>query len=199
MKNTSISTTIKNKIKALGCGKVFVAADFCGIAGKDAARQTLFRLESVNYIKRIMRGVYYKPRYSRLLKEEVKPSPELVASAIARNFGWSIAPSGIMALNMTGLSTQVPAELSYVSDGVQKTYHYDNFTIKFKKTSARDLSHISKKTAIVIQALKSIGKGNITQSDINKIKRYLSPEEKKKAIKEAQYTTSCIYGIIKTL
>lgn len=192
-------TVIKNKIKALGRDGVFVAADFYGIAGRDAIRKTLSRLEEDNYIKRVMRGVYYKTRHSKLLKEDVIPSPRLVASAIARNNGWTIAPSGIMALNMTGLSTQVPAQLSYVTNGTPKTYHYDNFTIIFKRTSARDLERLSKKTAIVVQALKAIGKDKVTPKDLNQIRRYLSPEEKNKAVKEARYAISWIYDLIKML
>ena len=199
MKNNMSPTVIKNKIKALGRDGVFVAADFYGIAGRDAIRKTLSRLEEDNYIKRVMRGVYYKTRYSKLLKEDVIPSPRLVASAIARNNGWTIAPSGIMALNMTGLSTQVPAQLSYVTNGTPKTYHYDNFTIIFKRTSARDLERLSKKTAIVVQALKAIGKDKVTPKDLNQIRRYLSPEEKNKAVKEARYATSWIYDLIKML
>lgn len=199
MKNNMSPTVIKNKIKALGRDGVFVAADFYGIAGRDAIRKTLSRLEEDNYIKRVMRGVYYKTRYSKLLKEDVIPSPRLVASAIARNNGWTIAPSGIMALNMTGLSTQVPAQLSYVTNGTPKTYHYDNFTIIFKRTSAKDLERLSKKTAIVVQALKAIGKDKVTPKDLNQIRRYLSPEEKNKAVKEARYTTSWIYEYISTL
>ena len=199
MKNNMSPTVIKNKIKALGRDGVFVAADFYGIAGRDAIRKTLSRLEEDNYIKRVMRGVYYKTRYSKLLKEDVIPSPRLVASAIARNNGWTIAPSGIMALNMTGLSTQVPAQLSYVTNGTPKTYHYDNFTIIFKRTSARDLERLSKKTAIVVQALKAIGKDKVTPKDLNQIRRYLSPEEKNKAVKEACYATSWIYDLIKML
>lgn len=199
MKNNMSPTVIKNKIKALGRDGVFVAADFYGIAGRDAIRKTLSRLKEDNYIKRVMRGVYYKTRYSKLLKEDVIPSPRLVASAIARNNGWTIAPSGIMALNMTGLSTQVPAQLSYVTNGTPKTYHYDNFTIIFKRTSARDLERLSKKTAIVVQALKAIGKDKVTPKDLNQIRRYLSPEEKNKAVKEARYATSWIYDLIKML
>ena len=199
MKNNMSPTVIKNKIKALGRDGVFVAADFYGIAGRDAIRKTLSRLEEDNYIKRVMRGVYYKTRYSKLLKEDVIPSPRLVASAIARNNGWTIAPSGIMALNMTGLSTQVPAQLSYVTNGTPKAYHYDNFTIIFKRTSARDLERLSKKTAIVVQALKAIGKDKVTPKDLNQIRRYLSPEEKNKAVKEARYATSWIYDLIKML
>lgn len=199
MKNNMSPTVIKNKIKALGRDGVFVAADFYGIAGRDAIRKTLSRLEEDNYIKRVMRGVYYKTRYSKLLKEDVIPSPRLVASAIARNNGWTIAPSGIMALNMTGLSTQVPAQLSYVTNGTPKTYYYDNFTIIFKRTSARDLERLSKKTAIVVQALKAIGKDKVTPKDLNQIRRYLSPEEKNKAVKEARYATSWIYDLIKML
>lgn len=37
--------------------------------------------------------------------------------AIARKYNWTIAPSGNTALNLLGLSTQVPSKWKYVSYG----------------------------------------------------------------------------------
>ena len=87
---------------------VFVASVFSHIAPINTVRQCLSRLEKSQQIVRIMRGVYYQPSYSELLQEYEAPSPHHVAMALARNFGWTIAPSGAAALNMLGLSTQVP-------------------------------------------------------------------------------------------
>jgi hypothetical protein len=49
-----------------------------------------------------MRGIYDKPRYSNLLQENAVPNPEEVAKAIARNYNWTIAPTGDAALNLLG-------------------------------------------------------------------------------------------------
>lgn len=56
-----------------------------------------------------MRGVFYCPRYSKLIDEFEAPSPDKVAKILARKFSWSIATCGDTALNQLGLSTQVPA------------------------------------------------------------------------------------------
>ena len=146
-----------------------------------------------------MRGVYYKPEYSKLLGEYIAPSPDAVAHAIARNFGWSITPCGDTALNLLGLSTQVPAVWSYVSDGPYKEYSYDKTKIKYKHTTNRVISGLSPKTALVIQALKTLGKDNIREEAIEKIKAGTTPGERKIMLTEAQYATAWIYEVIKKI
>ena len=86
-----------------------------------------------------MRGVYYKAEYNEFLEEYVAPEPDAVAHAIARNYGWTIVPFGDTALNILGLSTQVPATWVYMSDGTYKEYSYNQTTIRFKKTSNKKL------------------------------------------------------------
>jgi hypothetical protein len=43
-----------------------------------------------------------------LLQQELSPDFDQVAQAFARKFNWRIQPSGDTALNLLGLSTQVP-------------------------------------------------------------------------------------------
>ena len=176
---------------------VFVASDFSHIAPINTVRQCLSRLEKSQQIVRIMRGVYYQPAYSELLQEYEAPSPHHVAMALARNFGWTIAPSGAAALNMLGLSTQVPARWSFVSDGPYRSFSFGNITIEFKHCSAREISGMSPKTALVIQAIKALGKENIDEENLQKIRRNLSAEEKAALLKEAKRTTVWIYEAIK--
>lgn len=159
----------------------------------------LSRLEEEKVILRVLRGVYYKPAYSRLLDEYIAPSPDAVAQAIARNFGWTIVPCGDTALNLLGLSTQVPAVWSYVSDGPYKEYSYDSTTIKFKHTTNKVLSKISTKTALVIQALKTLGKENINDKTVSAIRSGTTEKERRAMLTEAQYATAWIYEIIKTI
>ena len=134
-----------------------------------------------------------------LLQEYEAPSPHHVAMALARNFGWMIAPSGAAALNMLGLSTQVPAHWSYVSDGPYRSFSFGNINIEFKHCSAKEISGMSPKTALVIQAIKALGKENIDEENLQKIRRNLSAEEKIALLEEAKRTTVWIYEAIKKI
>lgn len=144
-----------------------------------------------------MCGVYYQPVYSELLQEYEAPSPHHVALALARKFGWTIAPSRAAALNMLSLSTQVPAHWSYVSNGPYHTFSLGNITIEFKHCSSKEISGMSAKTALVIQAIKALGKGNLDEGNIQRIRWILSDEEKNALLSEAMHTTSWIYEAIR--
>ena len=176
---------------------VFVASDFSHIAPINTVRQCLSRLEKSQQIVRIMRGVYYQPAYSELLQEYEAPSPHHVAMALARNFGWAIAPSGAAALNMLGLSTQVPAHWSFISNGPYRSFSFSNITIEFKHCSSKEISGMSQKTALVTQAIKALGKENLDESNIQRIRRALSAEERIDLLEETRHTTAWIYEAIK--
>ena len=190
---------VKKRIEAAPNGFVFVAADFADIAETHRISGCLYRLEKEKNILRVLFGVYYKPEYSSLLGEYIAPAPDAVAHALARNFGWTIVPCGDTALNLLGLSTQVPAVWSYVSDGAYKEYSFDSTTIKFKRTANKEISNLSFKTALTMQALKAIGKEHVSDAVINKLKSVLTEDEKQKMISEAKSVTAWVYEIIKTI
>ena len=199
MKRPIYITEIKRIIAASQNGTIFVSADFTNITDKKTASMGLIRLEEDGLIKRIMRGVYYKPEFNSFLGEYVAPNPDTVANALARNYGWTIVPCGDTALNMLGLSTQVPAVWSYVSDGPYKEYSYDKISIKFKHTTNKEISKLSYKTALIIQSLKTLGKENIEENTLNKLSESLSEKEKKNMLAEAKTATSWIYEYIKLI
>ena len=190
---------IKRIITNAEAGTVFVAVDFTNIAEKKTISMGLTRLEAEGLIRRVFRGVYDKPEYNEFLGEYVAPSPNKVAHALARNFGWTIVPCGDTALNILGLSTQVPATWVYVSDGTYKEYTYDNTTIQFKKTTNKEVSKLSYKTALTVQALKALGKDNIDDITIGRLSKLLTKEEKKLMLDEAKAATSWIYEYIKLI
>ena len=199
MERNKIISVIREIIEKSEKGSVFVPVDFAEIADNAKIATTLSRLEAENKIRRIMRGVYDKPEYSEFLGEYISPSPNKVAEAIARNFGWTIVPCGDTALNILGLSTQVPAVWVYVSDGTYKKYSFGNTTIVFKRTTNKDISRLSYKTALVIQSIKALGKDNVDSMVIQKISSFLTQQDKDKMIKEAKISTSWIYEIIKIM
>ena len=199
MSVSSSANIIKTRIMNSPDGSVFTTVDFADVIENSRVGVILSRLEEDGVIRRVMRGIYDKPVYNDFLKEYIAPSPSLVAEALARNFGWTIVPCGDTALNILGLSTQVPAAWSYVSDGTYKEYTYDNTTIKFKRTTNKEISKLSYKTALIVQALKALGKDNIDETIINKLKNDLTAEEKATALLEAKAATSWIYEFIKQI
>ena len=147
-------------------------------------------------ITRIMNGIYFKARYIEVIDEYTTPSIDEVAKAIARKYNWTIAPSGNTALNVLGLSTQVPATWSYISDGRYANFTIGNTIIEFKRRTNGDISKMSTMTAMIIQAIKAIGKDNVTEKEINFLKAKISPKEKEELLYNAKSTSVWVYYII---
>ncbi len=199
MKRPDYLNQIRGNIERAEAGSVFVSTDFTDITDKKTVNMGLIRLADEGLIKKILFGVYYKPEFSELLGETTAPSPNKVAHALARNFGWTIAPCGDTALNLLGLSTQVSSQWVYVSDGAYKEYSFDNTVIKFKRTTNKEISKLSYKTALTIQALKALGKDNVSEQIICRLKKALSEEDKEKMLTEAKSATSWVYEYIKVI
>lgn len=190
---------IKSRLENAKKGDVFVPSDFFDIAEPVKINMCLSRLAEKGQLQRVMHGVYAKPRFSELLGEYVPPNSTSIAQAIARNYGWTIIPCGDTALNMLGLTTQVPAVWLYVSDGPYKAYEADGIVLKFKHTNNREITNLSYKTALVIQALKALGRSNITEKEINKLDKLLTQEEKRIMLDEGRRSTAWVYEIIKKI
>ncbi len=199
MERPTILSEIKKEIQNAKIGTVFVPIDFALITDKKTASVSLSRLEKEKIVLKIMRGIYYKAEYNDFLDEYVAPEADAVAHALSRNYGWTIVPCGDTALNLLGLSTQIPAAWVYVSDGPYKEYTYSQTTIKFKRTTNKEISKLSYKTALVVQALKALGNDSINDSVITKLKNSLTEEEKKTMLTEAKAVTSWIFEYIKTI
>lgn len=199
MEDLSDKRKIEYAVESADGGTVFVITDFTSMASYDCVKKVLQRLAEEGKLCRVMRGVYEKPQYNEFLGEYVAPSPDKVARAIARNFGWTIVPCGDTALNMLGLSTQVPSVWMYVSDGPYKEYVFGGTAIKFKHSANRDISKYSYKTALIIQAMKALGKGNVTDSVIKVLRSKLTEGEKKVMLSEANTATAWVYESIKKI
>jgi hypothetical protein len=187
------------RIYGTGRGSAFTPKDFLDLTSYENAQKSLARLARQGTIRRLMRGVYEYPAYSKLLKGPASPDPDAIARAIARAHGWTILPSGNTALNLLGLSTQVPAKWEYFSDGPSKTYKWSGGTLAFKRRANKETTILSPKTALLVQALKTLGEKNVNRSTMTTLRKKLSETERKRAVREARYVTSWVYERIKQL
>jgi hypothetical protein len=199
MKREKYLPIIRDRIINSEPGSVFVPSDFKDVANREVVKKGLLRLNDKQLLRRIMRGVYEYPEYSSYIKEYISTSPNKVAQALARNYGWTITPFGDTALNLMNLSTQVPATWIYVSDGTYKTYNFGSVKLQFKKTNNKEISGLSPNTALVIQALKALGQDSINHAIKSKISRQLTADGKTTLLAESQYATSWIYEAIKDI
>ena len=190
---------IRERVLSAEDGTVFVTSDFADIADTNTIRQSIYRLVNDGTFRRIFQGVYEKPKYSKLLEEYVAADPDAVAKALARSYHWTIAPCGNTALNLLGLSTQVTAVWSYISDGPYKTYEWNSTKLEFKHRTNKEITGLSYMTSLVIQALKTLGRSNVTSDIIKTLSEKLSDDEKQACLKEAAESTDWVYDTIRKI
>ncbi len=188
---------IKNRIALYEDGDIFFTTDFRDIAALATIRKCLGRQVEEGAIRRVMDGVYEKPKYSKVLDEYIPTDPERVANAVAKKYHWTISPCGDIALNKLGLSTQVPVVWSYVSDGPYRDFTWGNITLSFKHKTNREISFMSRISIMVIEAIKTLGKDNIDENTIAILRNRLSGEEKTVLLRDAADSASWIFDIVR--
>lgn len=171
----SIQEKIKETVLKTKRGILLFPEDFNTFGSSEAVRLALHRLEKQGIITRIAQGIYVRPIISDYIGE-VLPSAEEVAIGIAKRDRIKIVPTGVYALNALGLSTQVPMNLVYLTDGAPRIIKIGKRTIKFKKTTPKNLLAKGEISSLVIQALREIGLDQITADEEKKIIELLKKE-----------------------
>ena len=171
---------------------VFTINDIIDLGSYDNLRKVLERMTKSGIFRRI-RGVYEIPKYNKTFNMIAPPSIDDIAKALARNFNWDIYPSGNYALNILGISTQIPSKYIYISSGPNRKYEYEGNIIFFKHATLKETNSFSYITNIVIQAFKELGKDNITNDIIKLIRQKFSSDEINLICEEAKKTTIWIY------
>lgn len=173
-KNTEIQ--VLTKIKKARGGSLFFVEDFLRFGNYKTISKALERLVEKEEISRVARGIYARLEKDPILGP-VKPGTEAIAKAIAKRDKARIVPTGALALNAFGLSTQVPMNVVYLTDGAARKINVGKRTIVFKKTSPKNLAAIGEISNLAIQALKELGKDNVTESQKRIILEHLKKED----------------------
>tara|TARA_B100000508_G_scaffold140547_2_gene141999 strand:+ start:265 stop:870 length:606 start_codon:yes stop_codon:yes gene_type:complete len=174
----SVENKIKKTISNHKRGKMFFPIDFAKIGSSSAIRQALNRLEKEQFILRLAHGIYLYPKKHAKLGVLFPPLDE-VASAIAKRDKARIIPTGILALNKLGWSTQVPTKVVYYTDGSERTVKISYGEIKFKKASPKLLAIKNAQLLLIIQALRELGEEKLSikiQANINELISGISKE-----------------------
>jgi ribosomal protein S19E (S16A) len=174
----SIEKQIEKSITTKRKGTLFLPDDFLSYGSSEAIRKALGRLEDKKIIIRVSQGIYVQPKTSKLIGP-LTPSAEEVAEAIAKRDKIRTIPTGSYALNALGLSSQVPMKIVLLTDGSPREIKVGKRSIKFKRTTPKNLMAKGKISRLVIQALKEIGIGKIRIEEEHKILELLKKENVK--------------------
>jgi len=165
----SVLKQIESVLKKKNPGEVFFVVDFIEIGDYDTVRKSLQRLTERGQLIRLSKGIYYYPKKDKLLGT-VYPSAEQIGNAISKRDKARIIPTGSYAMYRLGLTTQIPMNVVYLTDGSARKISIGKQTVTFKKTSPKNLSSENRLSNLIIQALRAIGKENLTSAHILQIK-----------------------------
>lgn len=188
---------IVERIIRLEAGTAFMAKDFLDIASRGTIDVALSTLVQEGAIRRVRRGLYDRPRMNPSLGGELSPDIDEAARTLARRHRWSIVPEGAWAANLLGLSTQVPAKIIYLSDGPSKKVELGRRTIFFKHARPQGFVGQDGKGALVVQALRYLGKDNTDHDVISRLRGMLSESERRKLVKATRFGVDWIYEAAK--
>jgi hypothetical protein len=193
----SVQEKTHAKIRRMGRSWAFSHVDFVGFGSRDAIDKALERLQRDGTIRRVIRGIYDFPDYSKLLEQTLGPDIYQVAQALARKFGWRIQPDGASALNLMRVSTQVPAQYVFQSDGPSRIYDIGSTKLRFVRKATKEINFECERTAIITHGLKSLGPEHLDDDVIQKIKRWLPKDQRAKVLHDSRRVTGWVHEAIR--
>lgn len=144
------------RVRASGRGSVFTPSDFLTVATRSSVDQALSRLVKAGQLRRLARGLYDFPKLHPKLGA-LSPAPDEVALALARETGSRVQIAGARAANALGLSTQVPAQSTYLTDGPSRRVVLGTRVVDLRHASPKHLIAPGSPVGTVIQALRHVG------------------------------------------
>ena len=168
----SVHSQLEEKILSLKKGTIVFVSDFAKLGSSENVKKVLLRLEKKQLLVRLAHGIYLYPKIDKELGV-LYPSTESIAEAIAKRDKIRIIPTGIFALQQLGISTQIPMNVIYLTDGAPRKIKVGKRTITFKKTAPKNLAIKNKILSNIVQGLKELGKESITDEIRQRINQAL--------------------------
>ena len=178
----SVENKILSSLKKCGRGIVFFPDKFASYSSSDNIRKALEMLKAKGLIINVARGIYCYPKIDKVLGLGVMlPSVDDIVNAIAKRDHIKVVPTGIHAQNILGLSTQVPMNYVFLTNGWPKNLTVlGHIKVKFKQTSEKNISFQNRLAMLITFALKDYGQENVTAEHITRIHELLQNETKEK-------------------
>lgn len=195
----STANNIKGKIDLLDSGSVFCAMDFQSLGTKGNIDVILHRLSDSGLIRKLGVGLYDKPKQSSILGDLTPYMPDVI-KAYMRRTGHTIIMGPLAAANALSLTTQVPAKMTFLTNGKSHKINICGIDITFIHAAPKKMVGADTKVGIIIQSLHYFGKNLMPNHIASQIARKLSKNDltllKSFRTKTLQYITPQIDRII---
>ena len=193
---------IQNKVVSRIYGKlrgwVFTPNHFLDLGSRSAVGNSLSQLTAAGTIRRLAFGLYdYPQKHPKL--GLLSPKPDTVAQAISEKDDTRLQPSGAYAVNLLGLSQQVPAKIVYLTDGAEKNVTVGNQQIQLRRTTPKNMATAGRPSGLVIQALRYLKKDGVTDDHIAILKRILPDADRERLWKDRIYAPAWMHPLFKKL
>jgi hypothetical protein len=129
----------------------------------------------------------------------LQPSPEKIAEALVGRDYTRIQPTGAYAANILGLSEQVPAKVVFLTDGPSRTVKIGLTTIQLRRTTAKNMAMAGRLSGLLIQALRELGKENVTTERLEHLKRILPSDQRLELLKDIRLAPEWMHQVFRKL
>lgn len=168
---------ITKRIEKMHEGQILFISDFSDLNGNEkVVSRALSAEEKKGNIVRLAKGMYLRPKSTRF--GIVYPSVDEMVKAIAHRDKSKVQPCGMTALNMLGLSTQVPTKYTYLTSGSSRKLKLGDRLIELKRSVPKNFVFKTTLGALLMQALKSLGEKNISKQEIVQISKLIDNEKR---------------------
>lgn len=193
----SPSFTLKQRIEAMPDDCILFRSDFPEYH-TEFVGSVLSELTAEGVLVKISQGIYAKPRKSRF--GTVLPSVDKIVQAIAARDNAQVLPSGMTALNMLGLSTQVPMNYTYLTTGSERTVKLSNRNVILKRGVPKSFLYETRLISLLVQALRALKKENVGQEELQIIRQLVSKEpDREKLTKDVDKMPAWMKRIVKPM
>ncbi len=172
----TISKTILQRIETFAEGEIFTTSKFFDFGTRNAIDQILFRLEKRDVITRVARGIYMRPKTNRFVSK-VLPSSFEVAQKLAEMTGSIVQVNGAEAARQFGLTTQVPTQPIFWTNGQSRRFHMGKLTVILRHVAPRKLACAGSIAGLALTALWYLGKEYVRAETFALIKNQMTTEE----------------------
>ncbi len=172
----SFAEQLRQTISAIPEGEPFVPAQFLTLGSRVSIDQSLTRLVKAGAVLRVARGVYVRPKQSKYAGL-VMPEPAVIAASLVKAQGARVEVHGAEAALRFELTTQVPMQPVFYTSGRSRRVRLGRMQIRLKHAGPRRFALAGRPAGVALNALRHIGRENVTPQVIEKIKRQLPPAE----------------------
>lgn len=181
-----LRASMMRRIRGKGPDWAFTPGDFADLGDPRSVGMVLTRLVKDGKIRRVQRGLYEVP-HRHPIAGVVGASVDGLVKAVARRDALKLLPSGAMAANSLGLSTQVPAVLSYGTVGTSRTVTIGRGSVRLRKRSPKMVALGGRISGWLAEALRNLGRGQVRPEDLRGLRAKLSAADRRQLLKDLRY------------